>query len=404
MKIKTVTIEQAPLVLRISRTLQFMLFLLPTLIMFYQYKGLTIGDFFLIQGLFSIAVFLLEIPTGYIGDLFSRKKVLVYAMFLFFLGHMVWFLFRGFFAVFMGEFLMAVSMSLYSGTAEAYLHDALEKQHKEENILEEISKLDTWTTIGTAFATFIGAVMYSHLGPDNTLIIEAVIMFLSFITILLLPEINDNQRKVEEGKSKIKDILDIVKYSTNHPEIKWLMIYPAAYGSGTFILMWGLQPLMELKGVAIALFGIFMGANQGFRALFAHFSNLLAKKINTNKLSILLFYILIIGFCASFIAPDINNKIAIYAFLLIMGLAAGSQICLRLVTSAMIHKRIKSNERATVLSVNAMVGRIGMAFSTISVKFLIDGYNLQTTYIIMGSVLILITAYSLIKLLKLKMI
>ena len=42
--------------------LMFML-IIPVAVLLYQDKGITLGDFFLIQGLFRIAAFALEIPS-----------------------------------------------------------------------------------------------------------------------------------------------------------------------------------------------------------------------------------------------------------------------------------------------------------------------------------------------------
>ena len=65
----------APRCLIIARVLRMMNFLLPIMVLFYQDKGATVGDVFLIQGAWAISVFFLEIPSGYLGDLCSRKTM-----------------------------------------------------------------------------------------------------------------------------------------------------------------------------------------------------------------------------------------------------------------------------------------------------------------------------------------
>ena len=54
----------------IAAFLRSQLFLLPVLLFFYQENGLTVGDFYLIQGLIVFFAFLFEIPAGYLGDIF----------------------------------------------------------------------------------------------------------------------------------------------------------------------------------------------------------------------------------------------------------------------------------------------------------------------------------------------
>ena len=64
----------------IAAFLRSQLFLLPVLLFFYQENGLSVGDFYLIQGLIVFFAFLFEIPAGYLGDIFPRKNVLMKAL------------------------------------------------------------------------------------------------------------------------------------------------------------------------------------------------------------------------------------------------------------------------------------------------------------------------------------
>lgn len=67
----------APRYLMIANALKSALFAIPVLVLYYNQKGVSIGDFFLIQGISWLFVFVLELPSGYIGDVFSRKYTLI---------------------------------------------------------------------------------------------------------------------------------------------------------------------------------------------------------------------------------------------------------------------------------------------------------------------------------------
>ena len=69
-----ISISLAPRFLIAARALRMMNFILPIMFLFYQDKGLSIGDVFLIQGLWAVSVFFLEVPSGYIGDICSRTS------------------------------------------------------------------------------------------------------------------------------------------------------------------------------------------------------------------------------------------------------------------------------------------------------------------------------------------
>ncbi|MCV6599314.1 MAG: MFS transporter [Alphaproteobacteria bacterium] len=399
--IKTVSLEKAPILLRWSAMLRWFMVILPIIILFYQDKGLTTGQFFLIQGLFSVFNFFLEIPTGYIGDLFSRRKVIIFSFMCYLIGTIVLYFAYGFYLVLLGEVFFAFSMAFASGTNEAYLYDVLKKQNKEKDAIKEQGKVSAYMLYGTAAATFIGGFLYKIMGTD-IILIEVVLIAVGLAMTLFLPELEDVKRVVKEGKSKWQDIIDIAKYASTHHEIKWLMLFPSLFGAGTLVLFWTQQPLMQNNAVPVYLFGIFMGMNQLFRAILSHGAHKLFKFLKTKWYTISAFLILFTGLITAFALPSIKSIYATYAMLIVVGFATASQAGLSIVMKSMINHRIKSDERATVLSVSSMISQLFNGVVMISLKFLIDEFGLQFMYSIIAPLILILTFISMAKLLKLK--
>jgi len=128
--------------------LKNMLFILPVLMLYYGYKGVGIGDFFLIQGFSSMMVFLCEVPSGYVGDLFSRKRVIISGFIVWTLGYLFWIFGSGFWFILAGELLFGISMSMISGTLEAYMYDLLKKQRKEKAFHKKFAKYNMVQDVG----------------------------------------------------------------------------------------------------------------------------------------------------------------------------------------------------------------------------------------------------------------
>ena len=97
----------------VAAFLRSQLFLLPVLLFFYQENGLSVGDFYLIQGLIVFFAFLFEIPAGYLGDIFPRKYILITAYSLFLARLFLWIFFRGFEIILIGEFFYACSKACF---------------------------------------------------------------------------------------------------------------------------------------------------------------------------------------------------------------------------------------------------------------------------------------------------
>ena len=399
-----ISLKSAPRWLSISSALKNALFFLPVVMLFYDYKGLGMGDFFLIQGIFSLAVFILEIPTGYIGDLFTRKNTLIIGIIVWILGYLIWIFGEGFWAILSGELIFAVAISLISGTMEAYLYDLLKKRHKEGIFHKKYAKMEMLSNLVLTISTLTGAFIYQFIGETAPLWLSVFLLLVDAIILLLLPDVPESRRVVAKDKSKWQDILDISRYAIRHPELKWLMIFPAIYGMLTLVLMWGLQSVMVVRALPIFVFSLVMGLNAFMRTFWSGVSGKILEKINLSgiiKLESFVIVIASLGACLS----EFVNIWGVYVCLMLMILGSSSVVLSSISTSVLINHRIKSDERATILSVNSMINRVFWAIGMIMLKPLLDIIGVGQTFMISALLLIpiLICARQLYKM-KLKTI
>src|SRR4030095_16822562 len=76
----------------INRTLAFGFFqvflvIMPVVVPFFESRGLTMQQIFLLQGLFAVVVLVMEIPSGYVADLLGRRLTLITGSVFIGLGH-----------------------------------------------------------------------------------------------------------------------------------------------------------------------------------------------------------------------------------------------------------------------------------------------------------------------------
>ena len=159
----------------IAAFLRSQLFLLPVLLFFYQENGLTVGDFYLIQGLIVFFAFLFEIPAGYLGDIFPRKYILITAYALFLGRLFLWIFFRGFEIILIGEFLYACSKACFDSVSSSFIYDILKKNNEEAKMVKAYSNFNAAMYIGTGIAALLGAGLYEKLGSHVLLIAEFII-------------------------------------------------------------------------------------------------------------------------------------------------------------------------------------------------------------------------------------
>lgn len=395
-----INIKNAPRILYIVNALKNLLFILPVLMLFYGYKNVSMGDFFLIQGISYLVVFFSEIPTGYIADLFSRKQTVITSLSMWVLGYLTWILGEGFFCILTGELLFGLACALSSGAIDAYLYDLLKKNNKEKNFHKKLAKFSSAEDLGLIFSTTTGSILYQQIGAENTILLSITALIIAIALLFTLPDVPESRRKVAKNTSKMQDIINISKSAIKNKEIKWLMLFPATCSALTLILMWGLQPIMIKAEVPVYLFGFILGINAFMRLTFSSISGKLLEKLGLNKIIQVSCIILVVASTSALVASTLTEPM-VYLFLLCTIIGSASTRLTRTAPLTLINHRIQSDERATVLSVNNMVSKLFGALCLILLKPLFDYFELPTVFIITSTLLIPILI-SAIKLSKMK--
>ncbi len=381
------SVKNAPKYLPIIYALRNAIFVVPVVLLYFGDKGISIGDFFLLQGIYWFAIFLLEVPSGYIADIFSRKMVILQGFIFGLIGYICWVIGFGFWWFFVGQVLIAVTVAFLSGTMDAYLYDLLKKEDKQENFHKELSRIETYGNIGLMLSILTGGFIAAVWGNEAPVYFTILAYAFAVILILFFPDVPESRRRVEAGKSKLQDIKEISVSAVKHPHIKWLMLFPAFYGTMTLILMWGLQSVMVAREIPVYLFSIIMGANAFMRTGWSISAGRLLDKFKLSGVIKILVMAIALGCIGASLAMYIPGY-AVYIALVFMMIGSASVVLAEIATSTLINHRIESTERATVLSVKSMIGRIMIGIGMISLKPLFDSYGVGEAFIIASLLLL----------------
>ena len=98
---------------------------MPIIVLFFQEHGLTLTEVMILQSIYSFSVALFEIPSGFIADIFGRKKTIVLSTIFTFIGFLVFSFFGGFYAFAIAQVLVGIGGSLMSGSDSAIIYDTL---------------------------------------------------------------------------------------------------------------------------------------------------------------------------------------------------------------------------------------------------------------------------------------
>ncbi|MEY4520591.1 MAG: hypothetical protein RLZZ499_3191, partial [Cyanobacteriota bacterium] len=101
--------------LYILQGLAFAWFPIPTIVLFYEHYGLNIEQIVLLKTILSLSILVLEVPSGYLADLWGRKTCLVVGSGVWVASWLIYCTGTSFTEFAIAEILAGVAGSLISG-------------------------------------------------------------------------------------------------------------------------------------------------------------------------------------------------------------------------------------------------------------------------------------------------
>lgn len=375
-------VDQPLRIFNFSTFLQTQILMLPVLLLFYQENGLTAGDLFLFQGIFSLTALLFEIPAGYIGDIFPRKNILIFSYALFLMRLILWFFFKGYWIVLIGEILFSMSKAFYSGVADGYVYDYLKSKDKTHRMLHGYGKLNFYMSVGTALASLVGPVLYQKYGFMTLIAIEMVFNTAAIFLLFFLPKVPSAHKRIKGLKSKYTELFLISKEAVKNVQIRYYMFYSGMLASTTMVFVWSFQPLMKAALIPVSLFGVVYGINHGCRALASLLLPRTISCFSLKKIGRITYVLYLISFLAAIAVMYFKSPVLGIVLLTFICVVIGFQLTFTLGSIARLHTLVSSDIRSTVASVNNMISRSMAGGMLILFKFLLDDISLTKSFFV----------------------
>lgn len=352
----------------ILKFLRSALFIMPVIVLFFESRGLSMTEIFLLQSIFAAGVVLLEIPTGYLGDMLTRKQGLilwaVFKLFWWILYFYAWW-FR---SLAIAEITLALWFCFASGTDTALLYDSLLAIGKEDESKQYQAHNNAFANFGEAAAALLGGRIASfHL--DRPVGLQIIMSSIAIILSLFLVEPPRERYKITETGPK--HLLGIIRYALfTHSKISTLIIVSACVGLSTMFRVWIAQSYRTQISIPVAWFGFLRAVANASVGIFSLFAHRLEKRRSDETLLILLIPLSILGYLSlsSIMARWILPMM--FCFYAVRGIKS-------VVIPDMMNKLISSKERATILSVESLTFRaLFMVFGPLA-WITIDHFGIQ---------------------------
>lgn len=345
-------------------------FIIPVIIPYYRDEmGLDFQDFLIGEACFAAVVVLLEVPTGWISDVWKRKHTLALGAFFDMAGYACLAAGDGLFFAILGQSVIGVGISLISGTNSAMLYDTLLSEKREGEYRRLEGRRGGLGFYSVACASAAGGFLYPL---HHQIPIALSLAFIAAAIILACAMDEPLRHKQRPEKHPLADMAMTAKYALKgHAEVGLIILFAAVMFCSTKIIMWTQQPYYMEMGLHESLFGLLMAA--GF--LLAGASSQLGYRLDGRISSIRALAGAWAAAAAVCIGAGAHVGWSGVALLMIGGSCLYGIAAPRV--SEAINARVASARRATVLSTqNLMVSLLFIPVS-MAVGKIADGHGVQ---------------------------
>lgn len=348
-------------------------------------KGLSLLEVNLLNCSFMVAVFLFEIPTGVIADFFGRKKSVIIGLLIYALSFLVYFLSDNLWQFLLAEIIGALAFTCISGALEALVVDSL-NHHKYTGCFNMVFRKTELRQIGV----LVGAIIGSFAGQINLavpwLFSSIAFALLSILALFLFRE--DYFQKPERDDPNYLAILKEAKKSINYGLKNHRIMLLSLFSASLFFVI---QPLnmywqivfkndfgLEVKFMGLIFAGIVILTFAG-----SQLSGLWLKIFKEQKGAIFFSQIItFIGVIACLLTMNLNYFLT---FFLLHEVGRG---LFKPLIRTYINNNIDNKNRATVLSLESMITKLGAGLGLIVSGVIANNFGVRVSWLASAIVLI----------------
>ena len=333
------------------------LILMPVIVPFFKSVGLKDGEVFLVQAIFSGAVALLEVPTGYVSDLLGRKRTLVLAGLLHGVSFSMLPFVHGFGGIVAFELVAALAVSLYSGTDVALQYDSAEALGEFEGRRKGLGRRLFWMQSGETLAALVGGWLVLR-NLETVAFWNAVVGWVPFIAALFLMDVKIKRMDAGTHRENFARIVhELFRVSPAVRGVLWNLI---AYGLATLLAVWVFQGYWEASGVPLHYFGYLWAGYNLVVAIVGRYAHVIERVLGTLWTHRAIAFLPVIGYFGMGWVFSMGHGPLWWTLGIVMGLTfqIGRGLT-QVVLKDELNVRVPPEMRATANSISSLGVRVG---------------------------------------------
>ena len=318
---------------------------------FYVYygerAGLDVPHILWVQSYFLAVRALLEVPFGALADRVSRRLCLAGSAIGMAAGCVLLIARPTVAMVWIAETLFAMSAALRSGADSAFLFDSLQRVDR----LDLYPRAESRGQAALSLATAITAIVGGLLAASDLRWPYVVTALAASVTAALARRLPETPRSMPVTS---RALLDAGRLALRTPKVRWAIALAGFAVVASHVYYYLQQPFLESIGVPVAAFGIVFAGTKLVTAVVASVAHRIDVAVAPRGAALLMTAVAAAGMLAMSLTSGPMGAV----LLLSRGVLDGLWMPL---VNLYLNRLVTSEARATMLSLQALVGRLALA-------------------------------------------
>jgi MFS family permease len=352
------------------------LVIIPVIVPWFTSLGLSMKEILELQAVFGLAVALLEVPTGYLGDLWGRRNSMRLGSLALGAGF-TWAVFaRDYADLLIFELTLALGFSLISGSDVALIYDQAQAGaegdgERRARGTRALANLQLSQVAGESIAALLAGPLVA-LSFRHALVAQAVAGWIPLLVTLRLRDSGERPRPRGGHLENFRRVLHEVFGRDRLLRLSFVNL--VVWGTSTFLAVWLLQKRWDEIGVPLAWFGVIWSVYNLAAGMAGKQVHRLERRFGAAPLLAFIGLGPVIGYALLAWATD---QAAVLAIGMIFYFCRGTgQVLLR----DALNWRIGAELRATVNSLHSLAFRLSFAALGPVVGWIIDRHGMPPAF------------------------
>jgi MFS family permease len=228
----------------------------PFIILFYIQSGLGFFEIGILLSVRTVAINIIEIPSGAIADLYGRKSAMIISLTSYIISFIVFFMSRGIAGFTTANILFGIGEGFRSGTHKAIIFDWLRINSRLSEKTRIYGYTRSWSKIGSSLSVILSVIIVISMKDYRWIFILSVIPYLAgLINIITYPSYLN--KPYNTGKTSLlsvyRHVYSSLKNIIQGKNLRSLVIYSIGFEGVFRVSKEYLQPVLKAQALILPI-------------------------------------------------------------------------------------------------------------------------------------------------------